>query len=85
MTVPLPQGDDFHRLVLTADSPAVGGTVVSLNIRAKTGASIVSVVRDGHVYRNVGPELEFRIGDELLALGDAHQLGALKDLLGVTA
>ena len=85
MTVPLPQGDDFHRLVLTADSPAVGGTVVSLNIRAKTGASIVSVVRDGHVYRNVGPELEFRIGDELLALGDARQLGALKDLLGVTA
>ena len=84
MTVTMPEGA-LHRLVLAADSPAVGETVVSLNIRAKTGASIVSVLRDGHVYRNVGPELEFRIGDELVALGDAHQVGALKDLLGVTA
>ena len=84
MTVPLPEGS-LHRLVLTANSPAVGETVVSLNIRAKTGASIVSVVRDGHTYRNIGPEIEFRIGDELIALGDAHQVGALKDLLGVTA
>ena len=83
--VALPQGDDFHRFVLTANSPAVGGTVVSLNIRAKTGASIVAVVRDGQVFRNVGPDLEFKIGDELVALGDAHQTGALKDLLGVTA
>jgi monovalent cation:H+ antiporter-2, CPA2 family len=83
--VALPQGDDFHRFVLTADSPAVGGTVVSLNIRAKTGASIVAVVRDGQVFRNVGPDIEFKIGDELVALGDAHQTGALKDLLGVTA
>ena len=84
-TVALPQGDDFHRFVLTANSPAVGGTVVSLNIRAKTGASIVAVVRDGQVFRNVGPDVEFKIGDELVALGDAHQTGALKDLLGVTA
>ena len=84
MTVPVPAGL-FHRLVLTANSPAVGETVVSLNIRAKTGASIVSVVRDGHTYRNIGPEIEFRIGDELIALGDAKQVGALKDLLGVTA
>ena len=84
MTVPVPEGV-LHRVVLAADSPAVGGTVVSLNVRAKTGASIVSVVRDGHVYRNIGPELEFRIGDELVAMCDSKQLGALKDLLGVTA
>ena len=84
MTVPVPEGV-LHRVVLAADSPAVGGTVVSLNVRAKTGASIVSVVRDGHVYRNIGPELEFRIGDELVAMCDSKQFGALKDLLGVTA
>ena len=84
-TVAPPSGDDVHRFVLTATSPAVGGTVVSLNIRAKTGASIVAVIRDGQVFRNVGPDVEFKIGDELVALGDAHQTGALKDLLGVTA
>mgnify|MGYP004649851535 CR=1 FL=1 len=84
MTIPVPEGI-LHRLTLTADSPAVGETVVSLNIRAKTGASIVSLVRDGHVYRNIGPETEFRIGDELVAIADARQVSALKDLLGVTS
>ena len=84
MTVPVPEGS-LHRLVLAADSPAVGETVVTLNVRAKTGASIISVVRGGHVFRNVGPEIEFQIGDELVALCDAKQFGALKDLLGVTA
>ena len=83
MAVPAPSGD-VHSLVLGPGSPAVGGTVVTLNIRAKTGASVVAVVRDGQMTRNVGPEWEFRIGDKLLVLGDAHQLAALKDLLGVT-
>ncbi len=83
MTVPAPSGD-VHRLVLGAGSPAVGETVVTLNIRAKTGASVVAVVRGGQMTRNIGPEWEFRIGDELLVLGDARQVVALKDLLGVT-
>jgi len=84
MTITVPDGA-IHRLTLTADSPAVGGTVVSMNIRAKTGASIVSVERGGVLTRNIGPEWEFAPGDTLVAIGDAHQLAALKDLLGVTA
>ncbi|MBR1920696.1 MAG: cation:proton antiporter [Kiritimatiellae bacterium] len=66
-------------------SPAIGGTVVTLNIRAKTGASIVSVARGDVVERNIGPGWEFRAGDRLVALGDHAQIAALKDLLGVTA
>ncbi len=84
MTITVPDGA-IHRLTLAADSPAVGGTVVSMNIRAKTGASIVSVERGGVLTRNIGPEWEFAPGDTLVVLGDAHQLAALKDLLGVTA
>jgi hypothetical protein len=77
--------DTVHKLTLTADSPAIGATVVTLNIRAKTGSSVVSVIRDGKTVRNIGAEWEFRIGDTLVVMGDAHQLAALKDLLGVTA
>jgi len=84
MTLAVPEGT-VHRLTLEASSPAVGGTVVTLNIRAKTGASIVSVVRDGETARNIGPEWEFRVGDTLVVIGDAHQFAALKDLLGVVA
>lgn len=72
-------------IALPATSPAIGGTVVSLNIRAKTGASVVSVVRGGVVARNVGPEWEFRAGDRIVALGNHAQIAALKDLLGVTS
>lgn len=83
MTVTIPEGT-ISEVVLPATSPAIGGTVVTLNVRAKTGASIVSVERGGRVTRNIGPEWEFRAGDRLVALGDHKQIAALKDLMGVT-
>ena len=83
MTVTIPEGT-ISEVVIPATSPAIGGTVVTLNIRAKTGASVVSVVRGGVVARNVGPEWEFRAGDRIVALGDHKQIAALKDLMGVT-
>lgn len=83
MTISLPEGA-IHRLILDADSPAVGATVAALNVRAKTGASIVAVHRGGEVTRNIGPDWEFRIGDELVAIGDQPQIAALKDMFGVT-
>ena len=73
----------LHSITLSADSPAIGGTVVTLNIRAKTGVSVVSVSRGGSVCRHVGPEWEFQIGDTLGVIGDQAQIAALKDLLGV--
>ena len=82
MTITVPEGT-IHHLTLGPTSPAIGGTVVTLNIRAKTGASVVSVARNGRVCRNIGPEWEFRIGDTLGVLGDGAQIAALKDLLGV--
>ena len=82
MTIVVPEGT-IHRLTIGRDSPAIGSTVVALNVRAKTGASIVSVVRDGRQYRNIGPEWEFRIGDTLGVIGDGPQIAALKDMLGI--
>ena len=82
-TVTMPEGT-IQRLKLTADSPAIGETVVSLDIRAKTGASVVAVHRKGEIYRNIGPDWEFAIGDVLVVIGDQPQIAALKDLIGVT-
>ena len=82
MTITVPEGT-VHRLTIGRTSPAVGGTVVTLNIRAKTGASVVSVTRDGQVYSNIGPDWEFRIGDTLGVLGNGAQIAAIKDLLGI--
>ena len=82
-TVAMPEGT-IQRLKIGASSPALGETVVSLDIRAKTGASVVAVYRGGQITRNVGPDWEFAIGDVLVVLGDSPQVAALKDLLGVT-
>lgn len=82
-TIFVPEGM-VHRLQLGPHSPAIGETVVSLNVRAKTGASIVSVYRGGNLTRNIGPEWEFAVGDVLVALGEQHQISALKDMFGVT-
>jgi len=84
MTVQVPEGT-FSEIVIPSTSPAIGGTVVTLNIRAKTGASIVTAIRKGVINRNVGPEWEFQGGDKIVALGDHSQIVALKDLLGVTS
>ena len=83
-TVSVPEGT-IHRLELRANSPAIGESVVSLNIRAKTGASVVSVIRNGQITRNIGPDWEFAISDVVVAIGDPPQIAALKDLLGVTS
>ena len=83
MTITVPEGA-VQQLRLGPDSPAIGETVVTLNIRAKTGATVVSVQRGGVMTRNVGPDWEFRIGDIVVAIGDSSQIAALKDLLGVT-
>ena len=83
LTFKLPEGM-VHKLKLDMASPAIGGTVVSLNIRAKTGASVVSLEREGEMIRNVGPETEFKVGDVLYTMGNGAQIAALKDLLGIT-
>ena len=73
------------RLDIPALSPAVGSTVGSLNIRAKTGVVVAEVMRGNSVLRQVGPDLEFRAGDQLVVIGDGRQVAALKDLLGITS
>ena len=80
-TVSVPEGV-IQRIPLAAGSPAIGENVVSLNIRAKTGASVVSVFRDGQITRNIGPDWEFQVGDVLVALGEHDQIDALKKLVG---
>ena len=82
-TVSVPEGT-IQRLRLPSTSPAIGGTVVTLNIRAKTGASVVAVYRNGEIHRNIGPDWDFAIGDILVVIGERTQIAALKDLLGVT-
>ena len=73
-------GDFYNRIPVTA-SAVVGRTIRELDIRAKTGALIVSVTRQGAKVRNPGPTWAFAAGDEVMAIGEPPQLAALRALL----
>ena len=68
-------------VTLTAGSPAIGETIRGLDIRAKTGASVVSVVRGADRFRNPGPTWCFEAGDQVDVIGDPPQLAAFHALV----
>ena len=80
VTIAIPE-DVISNVTVGDSSPAIGFTIGSLGIRAKTGASIAAVDRDGKRIRNVGPAFKLRAGDVLIAMGDKVQISQLKELL----
>jgi len=56
-------------------------SLVELEIRRRTGASVMAVERGSTTHPNPEPYFEIEPGDRLLVLGDAANLGALTALL----
>jgi K+/H+ antiporter YhaU regulatory subunit KhtT len=82
LTFSLPE-DKFLNVSIPETSPAVGMTIKALDIRAKTGSSIVAIIRAGKRYRNPGADWCFELNDVIEAIGEPKELSSLKDLLGV--
>ena len=77
--------DRYLKVLLPETSPAIGLTIKALDIRAKTGASVVAVLRGGEKCGNPGADWCFAPGDEVEAIGEPRQLSSLKDLFGVVS
>lgn len=77
--------DYYIELVVKDGFRAIGETVKSLDIRARTGASVVDVVRDGEHNRNPSPSWQFASGDVVVAIGNPSQMEACKNLLSLPA
>ena len=80
ITLSIPE-DAIARLEVGEDSPVAGFTIGTLGVRAKTGASIAAVDRNGRRIRNIGPSLKLLAGDTVVAMGDRNQIAQLKSLL----
>ncbi len=55
-------------------SEAVGQSPKSLQVRRRTGAVIIAVVRDGKAVYQRDPDFAFRLGDIVVAVGDPESL-----------
>ena len=56
------------------DSPVVGKSLEEVDLRSRSGATLIAVVRSGKSYHNVGRDFILRGGDELVLLGDHKAL-----------
>lgn len=68
-------------LELPDDSPLDGETLRDVELRQRTGVSVVAVQRGEESVANPEPEFELAAGDILVALGTREEQGELADLV----
>ena len=51
-------------------APAIGGSATTLELRRRTGAVQVAVVRDGQPIYRREPDFRYRAGDTVVLVGD---------------
>ena len=66
---------------LSDHSPIIGKTLLESNVRARTGASVVALLRAQHLIANPKSSTEFCAGDRLGLIGDQEQIAAAMEWL----
>lgn len=66
---------------LAAESPAVSRSLRDLDLRGRTGVTVIAVVRDGQSHTNPPADFAFGAGDVLVMLGSHAELTAAALLL----
>lgn len=70
------RGMEIAWRTITPGSPLIGQTLAEANLRAKVGASVIALVRDGHVMANPKSGTVFNEGDIVGLIGDDQELQA---------
>jgi CPA2 family monovalent cation:H+ antiporter-2 len=73
---------DLEPVTVAADSPAAGRLIRELELRTRTGASIVGIERIGANIINPSADEELQAGDQVLLLGTRDQLKAAEAVFG---
>ncbi len=60
--------------IMPSDSPAAGKTIGQLQLRTKTGVSVIAVIHDGSTEINPGPETMIDVDDVLVLLGTTDKI-----------
>jgi CPA2 family monovalent cation:H+ antiporter-2 len=70
-------------MMIESDSPVVGRNLGDIDLRGKSGATVIAVVRDGNTKISPGANYELNAGDTLILLGTAERIDRAKALLTV--
>lgn len=75
----------LEQITIQPSSKLVGQTLKEANIKQTAGAMVLAVNQQGKLVTNPAPELVFKSGDEVIALGAEEQLQRLGSLAGALA
>lgn len=75
------QGIEIIWLSLADGSPLIGQTLEEANLRARSGASVVAIVRGSKIIPNPKSEMVFEAHDRIGIIGDADQINSVQALL----
>jgi CPA2 family monovalent cation:H+ antiporter-2 len=75
------RGIEIVWVPIAEGSPMIGQTLAQANIRAKVGASVIALVRDGKAVPNPKSDTEFRQDDMVGFIGSSDELAAAALLL----
>lgn len=70
-------------MTLNPDSPFVGQTLAEANLRSRTGASVVAMIRDGQLTANPKSMTVFETGDKIGIIGENEQIEHARALVEV--
>ncbi|WP_406676890.1 cation:proton antiporter regulatory subunit [Moorella sp. ACPs] len=71
----------FEWYKVERDAQAIGKTIGDLDIRKKTGAAIIAIIKKDEKVLNPGPEEIITPGATIVVLGDRKQVKACKELI----
>src|SRR3954454_7814833 len=77
------EGIATEGIVLADGTPYVGRTLADAQVRTRTGASVVAVVRQGEVTPQPAPDFRFQAGDKVIAVGTDEGVRAVAALLAL--
>lgn len=80
----LPGFEDTMSLRLEEAAPAVGRSLAELDLRARTGATVLAIARGEGGLATPSPTEPLRAGDVLVLAGSAEALSGARDLLGAS-
>lgn len=72
---------DFAEITLAPHAPAVGATIKALDLRGRTGASIMGISRGKQIISNPGSDFTLEAGDAVGVLGSPEEVAAAREYL----